>query len=219
MMHIPAPGDEKEDAPAFGSASITRDEVVAISFSDNVSLAGADSWDISADQDGSVLAWTEKVHSGYRLYIAGIGGVAAPKDSSYLFADYRNVASIEFNGCFHTDGVTNMSYMFYRCYVLQSINAVGFDTSSVTDMSYMFAVGRSIDTKNNSRSKLWTLDVSSFDTSNVTNMEKMFANCDVLASLNLSSFDMSKVTNTNGMFEFCNKLKITSNGYDFSSLR
>ena len=59
-----------------------------------------------------------------------------------------------------TSNVTNMSYMFDRCYALESLDVSSWDTLSVTDMWRMFC----------NCSSLTSLDVSSWDTSNVTNM-------------------------------------------------
>ncbi|MCR4857256.1 MAG: DUF285 domain-containing protein, partial [Bacteroidales bacterium] len=59
----------------------------------------------------------------------------------------------------NTSEVTNMSYMFHKCSVIESIDVSGFNTSNVTDMSYMFA----------NCLRLWNLDVSNFNTSKVEN--------------------------------------------------
>lgn len=95
-----------------------------------------------------------------------------------------------------TSKVTDMSYMFYLCSNLNSLNLSKFNTSNVTSMKYMF----------NLCYNLRNIDVSNFDTSNVTNMIGMFSNCSSLQSLDLSNFDTSNVTNNSNMFLNCERL-------------
>ena len=64
-----------------------------------------------------------------------------------------------------------MSYMFYNCSSLASLDVSGLDTSNVTGMSYMFC----------NCSSLASLDVSGLDTSNVTDMGGMFSGCSSLS--------------------------------------
>ena len=108
---------------------------------------------------------------------------------------YRNSKEIIFFN-FDTSAVTDMSYMFYNCSNLTTLNLSNFDTSAVTNMSYMFS----------QCSNLTTLNLSNFDTSAVTNMSYMFDGCSNLTTLDLSSFNTSSVTNMNGMFGYCKKL-------------
>ncbi len=93
-------------------------------------------------------------------------------------------------------GITNISYMFYNCNKLTSLDLSSFDTSSVTNMSGMFF----------NCDKLINLDLNNFDTCNVTDMSAMFAGCQNLTSLNLSNFNTSNVSNMPNMFYCCNKL-------------
>ena len=90
----------------------------------------------------------------------------------------------------------DMSYMFYECRTLTSLDLSSFNTSAVTNMSSMFS----------SCSALTSLDLSSFNTSAVTNMSSMFYFCSGLTSFDLSSFDTSAVTNMSGMFSECSAL-------------
>ena len=104
------------------------------------------------------------------------------KDIWWLFADSRNLKTIKWLDTRDTSGVTNMSFVFYNCYNLGSIDVSNWDTSSVTNMSSMF----------NTCSSITWLDLSSFDTSNVTSMEAMFVNCAWLQNLNLSNRNLLK---------------------------
>ena len=137
----------------------------------------------------------EEIGEPYILYIQSVGGVLAIPDSSFFFSDFTYLLEIENLHFLDTSKVINMSYMFYSCSNLTSLDLSGFDTSKVTDMSRMFDRCRT----------LVNLDVSNFDTSNVTTMRDMFSTAqddsgDSLISLNLSSFDTSQVTSMRSMF-------------------
>ena len=116
-------------------------------------------------------------------------------DMSYMFYDCSSLTSLNANN-FNTSNATKMSSMFSGCKSLSRLDLSGFDTSKVTNMAWMFSYC----------SKLTSLDVSNFNTSNVTTMSNMFDNCSNLTSLDLSGFDTSNVTNMSGMFYYCSKL-------------
>ena len=114
---------------------------------------------------------------------------------SYMFYDCSNLTTLDLSS-FDTSAVTNMSYMFRLCSNLTTLDLSNFNTSSVTNMSYMFRLC----------SNLTTLDLSSFDTSAVTNMSYMFNGCSNLTTLDLSNFNTSSVTNMSYMFYRCSSL-------------
>ena len=72
-----------------------------------------------------------------------------------------------------TSTITNMSYMFWYCTNLTSLDLSSFNTSKVTNMSSMFE----------SCTNLTSLDVTSFDTSKVTDMNNILTGCSSLTSL------------------------------------
>ena len=123
---------------------------------------------------------------------------ARPTSTYSWFKEQESLTTITGIENLNTSEVTNMSYMFYACHGLTSLDLSSFDTSEVTDMSYMFQACDG----------LTSLDLSSFNTSKVTNMCGMFFSCDELTSLNLRSFDTSKVTTMGSMFKMCKKLTI-----------
>ena len=109
-----------------------------------------------------------------------------------------------------TSKVTNMSYMFYRCSGLTSLDLSGFNTSNVTSMSGMFDYC----------SGLTSLDLSNFVTSNVTDMSYMFLQCSKLTSLDLSGWNASNVRNMNQMFQDCSCLtSLDLSGWNASNVR
>ena len=172
-------------------------------------------WDISEDPNQSKKVYGYLVDTGlkdktdntkplYNLYIVSENQIFSPNDSSYIFSFYKvengkyisNLISINFNNNFNTSNVTNISYMFYKCESLTSLDISNFNTLNVTNMKCMFS----------DCSSLTSLDLSSFNTANVTNMLSMFYYCTSLTSLNLSNFDTANVTNMLNMFENCSKL-------------
>ena len=122
---------------------------------------------------------------------------------TYMFSgetDYdkfANLTAIDFNDCINTAKVTNMSFMFYYCSALTSLDLSAFNTEKVTDMCGMF----------NMCSALTSLDLSSFNTEKVTNMSIMFNYCSALTSLNLSKFNTANVTTMRFMFSDCGALE------------
>lgn len=126
--------------------------------------------------------------------------VYANADSSYLFYNFENLSSINFD--IDTSKVTNMSYMFGNAGYDSDVNFFNLDlsnwnVSNVTDMSYMFnGAGYSATT--------WSIGgLSNWNTSNVTNMFAMFYDAGHKATtfnLDLSNWDVSNVTNMMSMF-------------------
>ena len=170
-------------------------------------------------------------------------GVSLPNDATAVFANLPNVTEIEGLENLDTSETTNISYLFYRCNNLTSLDLSSFNTSQVTDMKYMFYLCYSLTSLNVSNfntsqvadmkymffscNKLTSLDVSKFDTSKVTDMSHMFDDCRYLTSLDVSNFNTSQVTNTGYMFNNCSSLtslnvsnfntsQVTNMGYMFN---
>jgi surface protein len=91
---------------------------------------------------------------------------------------------------------TDLSYMFYHCYKLESVNTEDWDTSNVTNMSEMF-----------DSCSITSLDLSSFDTGKVTNMMYMFYGCGKLEELDIRNWEIGTTTKTTSMFERCSSLR------------
>ncbi len=116
-----------------------------------------------------------------------------------LYGFFENLTKLEtITGLeyLNTEKVMNMSYMFFRCSSLTSLDVTHFNTAKVTDMSNMFW----------GCSSLTSLDVTHFNTANVTNMSLMFYSCSSLTSLYLTNFNTAKVTNMRSMFSSCSSL-------------
>ena len=182
-----------------------KSECQTVTFLDTILNAPQDSFDISQEQDGSVLMW----YAGTDLYIGANGGVAAPEDCTQLLGSFKKVKKMEFNNVFHTNFTTNMSKMFVDCPELIYLDLSGWDTSKVTDMESMF---RSCD-------RLSFLDTSGWDTSNVSDMYMMFMSCSSLDMLDLSHWDTSSVISMGYMFACCSNLtSIEASGWNTSNI-
>ena len=117
------------------------------------------------------------------------------KDMSYMFFGCFGLTSLDLSH-FKTQNVTKMSSMFSGCSSLTSLDVSHFNTQNVTDMGWMFS----------GCSSLTSLDVSHFNTQNVTDMSRMFYGCSGLTSLDVKNFNTQNVTNMWAMFLDCSGL-------------
>ena len=118
-------------------------------------------------------------------------------DMSFMFYLCSNLNSLNLSK-FNTSNVTNMSYMFEGCSKIKSLNLSNLDTSKVTDMRNMF----------NANTNLNSINLSSFNTSKVTNMSSMFYNSPDIEKIDISSFTSESLTSNSEMFRFCSNLTI-----------
>ena len=136
---------------------------------------------------------------------------------SYMFFSCSSLTSLDVTH-FNTANVTNMSRMFEYCSSLTSLDVTHFNTAKVTYMGRMF----------DDCSSLSSLDVTHFNTANVTDMRYMFSSCSSLTSLDVTHFNTANVTNMSYMFSSCSSLtsldvthfntaNVTDMSYMFSS--
>ena len=116
-------------------------------------------------------------------------------DMSYMFYGCSKLTSLDVTN-FNTANVTNMSSMFSSCLSLTSLDVTHFNTENVKDMSRMFY----------NCSSLTSLDVTHFNTANVTSMSNMFSSCSSLTSLDVTHFNTANVADMSYMFVNCSKL-------------
>ncbi|MCI6732731.1 MAG: BspA family leucine-rich repeat surface protein [Lachnospiraceae bacterium] len=193
-----ADSSSNPNAAVFGS-SIKRSEISAIYTMNTLEDVPSSAWDVSADRDGSVMAWTSMASDlvSYILYLAANDDIYANPDCSYLFANYTNLTAVNFSHM-KTDLVTNMKYMFSYCTGLKQLDVSHWDVSRVTNMRSMFG----------HCNQLQALDISHWDVSNVTDMWTMFRFCVQLQALDVSHWNVSSVTDMAGMFEYCKQLQV-----------
>ena len=113
-------------------------------------------------------------------------------DMSYMFYYCSSLTSLDVTH-FNTANVRNMERMFYCCSSLTSLDVTHFNTEKVTVMSSMFR----------GCSSLTSLDVTHFNTANVRNMSYMFTSCSSLTSLDVTYFNTANVTDMHYMFSNC----------------
>ena len=113
-----------------------------------------------------------------------------------FFANLTKLKTITGLEYLNTEKVTNMSYMFFNCSSLTSLDVTHFNTAKVTNMNRMFF----------NCSSLTSLDVTHFNTAKVTNMNSMFECCSSLTSLDVTYFNTANVTGMNNMFYSCSAL-------------
>ena len=122
----------------------------------------------------------------------------APTSLINFFADFNSLQTITDLEYLNTANVTDMSYMFYGCKNLSSLDVPNFNTANVTDMESMFE----------ECSGLTSLDLTSFNTANVTDMSRMFFKCSALTTIYASNnFVTTKVELGLDMFYDCSNLK------------
>ena len=129
-------------------------------------------------------------------------------DMSFIFYNCSSLKSIDLSS-FDTNNVTNMSGFLANCSSLESIKLKSFNTNNVINMRNMFSWCSSLE----------SIDLTSFNTNKVINMSRMFNNCAALKSIDLSSFNTINVTNMSRMFNNCSSLEsIDLSSFDTSNV-
>jgi len=124
-----------------------------------------------------------------------------------LYGGFYGCSNLKFvaNDSEWTKDVTDMAYMFGRCYVFNS-DISAWDVSDVKDMYYMFG-----------RCYVFNSDISAWDVSDVTDMALMFYECSVFNS-DISAWDVSDVTDMGYMFYHCSVFNSDISAWDVSSV-
>lgn len=128
---------------------------------------------------------------GSLMYIKLNNNFNKVTNMSSMFENCRRLTDVLGLEDWDTSNVTDMSYMFYGCKSLVSLDLSKWDTSNVTNMTSMFYDCKS----------LVSLDLTNWDTSNVTTMDHMFEFCSNLTELRMGG-DVSKVTDVDYMFQY-----------------
>ena len=126
---------------------------------------------------------------------------ARPTGSYKWFYKCTNLATIEGFENLNTENMTKMSYMFFLCRNLSSLDLTNFYTGNVTEMWNMFGGCEG----------LTSLDLTSFNTANVTDMDKMFSGCSTLTTIYVSEKFVTDQVKGYDMFSGCRSLKDYSN--------
>ena len=139
-------------------------------------------WDVSDtgdtppwDMGGAFLAGTQLEF--YHVEFDESFKEARPRSCAAWFKNMNNISEIKGMEYLNTSNVTNMSYMFFYCSHLKTVDVSNWDLSNVIDMSDTFSHCDS----------LKSLDVSNWDVSNVRYLRYTFSHC-----LSLKALDVSK---------------------------
>ena len=231
---------ESSTTAAFlGNASIQRQNIDNITFVNNIpanvgydettkKYKNATTWDVSAQQDKSILAWyTTNANGSLKVYIGSDDEIFANQYSTDLFAYIGSS-----NKCTSTETITNIDLLnvtsvismdrMFRCTGYNAMTELDlgskFDTSNVWNMWAMF--------DGTGYNAMTTLNLGeNFNTSKVTYMTWMFKECGYTAmkTLNLgANFNTSKVTDMSCMFYSCGNKAMTTlnlgNNFDTSNV-
>ena len=184
------PGSVKANTIKYLSTGILKNQIKKISFTNSItghSANGTDTWDVSFQKNGSVLAWVGNADGNglYEMTIGQAGGVKALNGYG-LFSYLNNLQSIDGMEYFDVSDVTLMRSMFQGCSNLSTLDLSNWNTSKVKLMNNMF----------NGCSNLSTIYVSDlWDTSNLSNSAGMFT-----GATNLPNFNSSVVDATNANY-------------------
>lgn len=189
-----------------------------------------ETWDASEGEVGNVNAYVD----GTTLYIAGNGtnSIKTTNSMKRMFSDsvetnyFSNVTG--FNGLelLDTSNCSDMSYLFYGCASVTSLNLNSFNTSLAENINHIFAYCTSLndikvenwDVSNvyyayhvfNNCESLTSLDLSGWYTTNLREFSYMFGNCEALVNLDISNFNTSKASYMDHLFYYCKSLNMPS---------
>ena len=192
-------------------SSQNKDTITKITLKDSYTPETAvdETWDASATQDGSIIAY----RTGNEIVIAGNGPgkIFANQNSQAAFKGFSAMTTFAGADVLDTSKVTNMIGLFENCTVLTSLDLSTWDTSKVNSMWGTF---------NNCKALASVGDLSEWNTSNVTNMCIMFKDCTALTNMgDLSKWNTSDVTTTNSMFYNCGSLtNLNLSNWDTSNI-
>jgi len=157
-----------------------------------------------------------------------------PTSTSFWFSNFIALKQIQNIQYLNTSEVVDMSYMFYKCGLLESIDLSGFNTDNVTTFQCLFhscaslkeldlstfntANAESVLSMFYSCSKLKRLDLAHFNTANVKRICYMFGNCTSLEEVDIRNFTVENVKEIHSMFEGCSQLRTIYCVNDWSGL-
>jgi len=204
-----------------------KEDITSVTFEDevNIPIGAIESWDVTEEQNGKIIAYIIDDGLGmntYELFIQSNQTIYANSNSNYWFMNFYNLVEIINLSSLNTSNVTSMSSLFDACNDLTSLDLSKFNTDNVANMSGLFMGCNnitSLDLSTFNTTNVWTmtaffyacssltsLNLSTFNTTNVLSMGNMFAHCSNLVSLNLSTFNTANVEYFHSMFYNCNSL-------------
>jgi surface protein len=214
--------------PSISSLNVTNWDVGKVTtflqFLNNDTTNGLTSLDVSK--------WNPKSATNMKLMFAGCMNLESLDVSNWDVSNVTTFSSFlqssasysggmkitEIKGIekWKTSSATDMSWMFYGCSNLTSLNlnanpeTGAWDVSKVTNMYHMFSDCMS----------LTTLNMKGWNTESLTDMNGIFNTCTSLKVIDVSDFDTQNVTDMCQVFETCYALEeiIGLDKWDTSSL-
>jgi len=117
-------------------------------------------------------------------------------DLSFLFYDCENLESIDLT-LYDTTHIKNMLCMLTGCKNLKTVDLSSLKTNNDINMDFLFG----------ECSLLKSVNFPKYHRINVTNLAITFVNCSSLESIDLSSLNTIKVKDINNLFHGCSNLK------------
>ena len=118
-------------------------------------------------------------------------------DLSFMFFNCKNLESINLSS-YDMTNITDMKCMFSGCTNLKYVDLTSLNTNNDIDLAYMFSGCLS----------LISFKFPSFEHKiNVTNLACLFFNCSSIEEVNLSSLNTIKVKDMNRLFSACHNIK------------
>lgn len=177
-----------------------RSAYTAINLVDSYAPTGSEkeSWDASAEQNGSVMAFVSA--DGKTLTIAGNGSgyVKANADSMTAFDAFASVTTINGLALLDTSGALSMFGFFADNTSLVSLEGIeNWDVSNCTTFGSMFSECTS----------LISLDISKWDMSSAETIGGFLSYCENLVDLKTPTTLAENLINIHHTFESCKKLE------------
>lgn len=154
---------------------------------------GKTKFDVSKEQDGSVIAWVDENST---MYIGGRGGIIADQSLNTMFSYYTSVKEVIFKKVLNTKDSISARNMFLSCENLKTTDINNIDTSQIQNFQMMFANCQNI----------VELDISSWNVKSAKNMSGMFLNCNTLRTLKMGTKHAESVETFENMFKDCRYL-------------
>lgn len=162
---------------------------------------GVDKFDVSKQQDFTVIAWID----GTKMYIGGEGGIIADPSLNDMFSYYTSLKSVTFGRVLDTTSSISARRMFLSCTSLTTVDLNNITTGGITNFQLMFG----------NCTAIRNVDITSWDVGKAEDMSGMFLNCNYLMRADVGVKDAQNVITFESMFKDCNRL----NTVDLSSVR
>ena len=180
------------------TGSTAKSAITEIELKDSYTATGneIESWDASAAQNKTVMAYVVEGTNGKKLILAGnrSGKIVANADSTSAFNGFTALTAFTGLDKLDTSNVANMQTMFNGLENIQTLDLSSFNTAKVTNFRGIFGGDK----------KLTTLNLTGWDTSAAKDMGEMFYRCNALTTISgLSKFNTAHATDMSGMFQGC----------------